>query len=181
MRFEPKTLTLKDGSAAVLRAPRIDDAPVMLDFLLAISTETEFTMRYPEECTLTLAQEEQFIQSRIDGDHCVMLVCEVDGEFAGNCELMLHTFMKTRHRGEIAIALKQKFWGRGIGTAMLSELTAIAKAHGLMQLELVYVDGNDRGRALYEKMGFSLAGKRPDAYRMQDGTLRDECIMIKKL
>ena len=27
MHFEPKTITLKDGTEAILRAPRIEDAP----------------------------------------------------------------------------------------------------------------------------------------------------------
>ena len=181
MYFEPKTIALKDGTEAILRAPRITDAPAMLDFLLACANETEFLMRYPEECALPLEMEQQFIQRKLDSDSEVMIVCEIDGEFAGNCDLHFFTMQKIRHRGAVAIALYKKFWGKGIGTAMFREMIALAKSHNLHQLELEYVEGNDRGRALYDKMGFEVIGVRPDAFRLQDGSMRDEYIMIKKL
>lgn len=182
MRFEPKTITLKDGSTAILRAPRIEDAPALLDFLAAIAEETEFTLRYPEECAgITLEMEERFIQAKIDSDSEYMIICEVDGEIAGNCGLKLNGSMKIRHRAGIAIALYKKHWGKGIGTALFREMIALGEKHGLHQLELEYVEGNDRGRALYEKMGFTVFGERPDAYRLRDGSLRKEILMVKKL
>ena len=42
--------TLKDGRSAVLRSPREEDIPGMLDYLRASAGETEFIIRYPEEC-----------------------------------------------------------------------------------------------------------------------------------
>ena len=51
----------------------------------------------------------------------------------------------------------------------------------LMQLELEFVEGNERGYALYKKMGFEVIGVRPDAFRLKDGTLLKEYMMIKKL
>lgn len=182
MRFPEKIITLKDGTQAILRAPRIDDAQPLLDFLLTTATETEFLMRYPDECDITLEQEERFIQSKLDSEYDCMIVCEIGGEIAGNCDLTFASRKKIAHRGGIAIALKQKFWGRGIGTAMIREMIALAEQRpGILQLELEYVGGNDRGRALYEKMGFEIVGRRPDAYRLQDGSLRDEILMMKKL
>ena len=50
-----------------------------------------------------------------------------------------------------------------------------------MQIELEFIEGNTRARALYEKMGFRVCGVRPDAIRLKDGTLLNEYIMIKKL
>lgn len=182
MRFPEKSITLKDGTQAILRAPRIEDAQPLLDFLLTTATETEFVMRCPDECDITLEQEERFIQSKLDSEYDCMIVCEISGEIAGNCDLTFASRKKIAHRGGIAIALKQKFWGKGIGTAMFREMIALAEQRpGVLQLELEYVGGNDRGRALYEKMGFEIVGRRPDAYRLQDGTLRDEILMMKKL
>ena len=182
MHFTPKTITLKDGRQAILRSPRVDDAQPLLDFLLGISKETEFTLRTPEECSITLEQEERFIQSKLDSDSDCMILCEIDGEIAGNCDLTFATRTKIAHRGGVAIALYKKHWGKGVGSAMFREMIAIAERRpGILQLELEYVDGNDRGRALYEKMGFTIVGRRPDAYRLMDGSLRDEILMTKKL
>ena len=41
---------LKDGREALLRSPREEDIPAMLDYLRRSAGETEFLLRYPEEC-----------------------------------------------------------------------------------------------------------------------------------
>jgi len=48
-------------------------------------------------------------------------------------------------------------------------------------MELEVMDGNERGLALYTKMGFAVTGRRPDAFLMSDGTYRDELFMTKML
>ena len=181
MRFESKEIVLKDGARAILRSPRVEDAQEMLNYLKATAGETEFVIRYPEECTMTLEQEERFIRSIVDSESDVMILCVIDGRIAGNCQLKFGTRIKTRHSGRVAIALYREFWGRGIGTILFEEMIGLAKQRGLMQLELEFVEGNERGRALYEKMGFSIVAVRPDAYLLKDGSFRKEYIMMKKL
>ena len=51
----------------------------------------------------------------------------------------------------------------------------------VLLMELDYIEGNDRARRLYEKMGFCVAGVHPDAIRLKDGTLLNEYLMIKKI
>ena len=41
---------MKDGRKALIRSPREEDIPGMLDYLLLSAGETEFILRYPEEC-----------------------------------------------------------------------------------------------------------------------------------
>ena len=41
---------LKDGRAALIRSPKEEDIPGMLDYLYLSAKETDFLMRYPEEC-----------------------------------------------------------------------------------------------------------------------------------
>ena len=182
MVFEEKRIKLKDGAEAVLRSPRMEDAQALLDYVKATAGETEFVLAYPEERTsMTLEQEERFLRGIIDSPVNVMILCEVDGRLAGNCQLSMNGRIKTRHRGRLAIALYKEYWGRGIGTAMFRELIGLGEAYGLEQLELEFVEGNERGRALYEKMGFEIVGAIPDAYRLKDGSLRREYIMVRKL
>jgi len=181
MNFEPKQITLKDGTSAILRAPRLEDAPALLDYVSATSGETDFLLKYPEECTMTLEEEERFIQNILSSPFNVMILCEVNGRIAGNCSLSIKPRLKVRHRGSIGIALYSQFWGKGIGTAMFRELIALGKQLGLHQLELEFIEGNERGRALYEKMGFSIVAERPDAIRLKDGRLLKEYLMVRKL
>lgn len=182
MIFETKTITLKDGRTAILRAPKAEDAAPMLEWLKQTGAETNFILRLPEEVTMTIEQEENFFKRLAESPYDLMIVCEVDGELAGNCHLMLQGMIKTRHRGSVAVALSQKFWNLGIGSAMFREMIGAAeKKEGLTQLELEFVEGNTRAQALYEKMGFRIVGYRPNAIRLKDGTLLNEIIMVRPL
>jgi len=48
-------------------------------------------------------------------------------------------------------------------------------------MELEFVEGNTRARALYEKMGFRITGVNPNAIRLRDGTLLNEYCMIREI
>ena len=104
----------------------------------------------------------------------------MDGVIAGNCQVTWKKSIKTRHRADVAIALKREFWGLGIGTRLFEEMIRIAEANeNILQMELEFIEGNSRARALYEKMGFRITGMRPNAIRLKDGTLLNEYTMIR--
>ena len=182
MLFESRAITLKDGRTAVLRNPDPEaDAAALIGHLRQIVSKTEFLLRYPEECDWTEAQERELLSENNADDMRLMLVCEVDGEIAGMCGLSLYRQIKFRHRASLDIGLQKQFWGLGIGTAMLEALIEAARERGVMQLELEYIEGNQRGRALYDKAGFTEVGRHPDAVRLKDGSMRSIVFMMKKL
>ena len=112
----------------------------------------------------------------------VMLVCLVEGKVAGNCQITWSKGIKTRHRASVAIALLKEYWNQGIGTRLFQELIRIAEENpNLIQIELEFVEGNSRARALYEKMGFRITGVKPNAIRLKDGTLLNEYSMIREI
>jgi RimJ/RimL family protein N-acetyltransferase len=110
-----------------------------------------------------------------------MLLCQLEGRIVGMCRFSVNPRRKIRHRGEVIIFLSSSIWGQGVGSAMFRAMFDAARAMGLTQLELGFVEGNDRARALYEKMGFTFYGRLPNAFRLLDGSFRDECLMIKTL
>ena len=182
MQYEAKKLTLKDGRKAVLRVPTPEDAPELLRYLIGISGETEFVLAYPEERqNLTVEQEAAFIRRMVESDDVLFLVCEVEGDLAGCCQADFNHHMKTAHRASVGVGLWKQYWGLGIGTAMFEELIAEARRRGVMLLELEFIEGNSRARALYEKMGFRVTGMHPDAIRLRDGSLRSEYLMQLRL
>ena len=180
MFFEAKTIILKDGRTAILRAPTQADAAPMVEWLRQTAGETDFILRTPEEVTMTAEQEAAFFQRLNDSPFDMMIVCEVNGEVAGNCHLSFNGKLKTRHRCSVAIGLTKKFWNLGIGSAMFREMIAVAEQReGVIQMELDFIEGNSRARALYEKMGFRIVGVRPNGIRLKDGTLLNEYSMIR--
>lgn len=181
MIYEGKTLTLKDGRPCLLRAPRAEDAEELLRFITAISGETPFILRTPEECTETVEQEARFLEGVLSSPDCMMIVAQVDGEIAGNCQINFKKHIKEKHRASLGIGLYRKYWGLGIGTALLNELFAAARARGVTQIELQHIEGNVRARALYEKVGFRVVAEIPNAIRLGDGTMLREYWMVKAL
>lgn len=175
--------TLKDGRKALIRNPRDEDIQGMLDYLYISSGETEFILRYPEECTKYTTEGEKALFDRVNNAaNEAMLVCIVDGKVAGNCQITWSKGIKTRHRASVAIALLKEFWNQGIGTRFFQELITIAEENEqILQMELEFVEGNSRARALYEKMGFKIVGVRPNAIRLKDGTLLNEYSMIREI
>ena len=183
MVFKETEFQLKDGRNALFRSPCDEDAEEMLRFIIKACGETEFLMKYPEEyADFTIEQEKEFIRGNYDNKNALMIACYVEGRLAGNCQISFHTGMKDRHRASVAIALLQEFWNLGIGTLMFKELIRAAEARGgVRQIELEYIEGNSRARALYEKMGFRITGVKPDAIRLKDGTFVNEYMMVKKM
>lgn len=181
MLCESRKITLKNNAEAVLRNPIPSDAKAMSAFLKTCAGETHFILRTPEECNETEEQEKAYLQNVNASPYVLMLVCTVDGEIAGTCSLMFNNHKKTKHRASAAIGILKKYWGLGIGTAMFREMIVIAKEKGLLQLELDYIEGNERARALYQKMGFVETGILPNAVQLENGTLLNEISMIKKL
>ena len=181
MQYETKTIPLKNGKQGVFESPNPADAKEMLEYLKICSGETDFILRYPEECVETEEQERAYLAGINESDFGLMIVCKVDGAIAGNCQIAFNRRTKIMHRATISIALLKQYWGLGIGTAMLTELIEAARSRGVSQLELEYIEGNVRAKGLYEKMGFCEVAQRPDAIRLKNGEMQKEIIMIKKL
>lgn len=177
MEFNAKTVTLKNGSAALLRAPGAEDAVEMLSFMQAAAHETEFLYMSPEDGFLTPEQEAEKLRRGLSDPDGMTIVCEIDGHIAGNCQITFDRRAKLRHRATVAIAIREKYWGLGIGTALMAELIAAARERGVHQVELDYIEGNDRGQALYEKVGFVPYGVHPDAILRKDGTMCSAVLM----
>ena len=175
--------TLKDGRKALIRSPREEDIPGMLEYLYLSAGETEFILRYPEECGKYTPEDEKALFERLNASESdAMLVCLVEGRVAGNCHISWKNMIKTRHRAGIGIALLREYWNQGIGTMFFREMIRIAEENeNLLQMELEFIEGNTRARALYEKMGFRIIGVKPNAIRLKDGTFLNEYSMVREI
>ena len=153
VRFE-----LKDGREAILRSPKEEDIESTLEYLVISAGETDYILRYPEECGKYTAEgEKTLFEQKNASPNEAMIMCIVDGKVVGN-------------------------WNQGIGTKMFEEMIRLAESReGVMQIELEFVEGNARARHLYEKMGFRITGVHPNAIRLKDGTMLNEYTMIKEI
>lgn len=180
MRTEDMVLQVKGGEL-LLRNPRKEDAEMLLEYLRRVCGETRYLVKEPEEITMTIEEEEAFIQRQNDSDNGVMLMGFLNGQYVGNCSLMENGPRRYRHRVGIAIALCQEFTGLGIGRAMIEALLEIAKKNGIEQAELEVVADNARAIRLYRDMGFEIYGTLPNNMKYQDGSYADTHWMMKRL
>ena len=186
MEFLTRQVTLKNGIVATLRSPRPEEAAAMLTYLKAVATETHFLLRYPEECAdptdpAEIEEQANHMAASLRNPYSLSILCEIDGKIAGQCSVSFNRRFKIGHRATIAITSLSPYWGIGLGTAMFAAMEETAKEHGITQLELGFMEGNVRARALYEKMGFRIIGDTPGAFRLKDGTLLKEYHMVKEI
>ena len=160
----------------MLRSLERGDAAATLSLVKTVYAESEFLARYPEEFTLTLAQEEDWIEGRLADDRTVFLASFVDGEEVGMCELSpAANGRKAAHRGEVAISILSSFQSLGLGSAMLSTLITLAPTMGYVSQE------NVKAKGLYSKLGFEETGRIPRGFHLDDGRYVDLVDMVRIL
>lgn len=182
MIFGPKEILLKDGRNCILRSPSVLDAEDILEYLKTTSAETDFMIRCPEEVTMTVEEEQKILAEFLKDPKRVMISAILDGKIVGNAGMAcVDDKIKLCHRAHFGIAIVKEAWHLGIGSAILKEIIRTARSIGFEQIELEVDEGNQRGIALYQKMGFKEYGKRDAAFRLKDGSYHAEYLMMKKL
>lgn len=181
MLFPERTVYLKDKTPCLLRSPQKSDAPSAITYLKAVTGQSPFLLRYPQEVTFTIEEEEALFERFNQSPTDLFLLAFIHDSLAAICIFSSRHLIKVGHRANLAISIDQKYWGFGLGTQLINSLCEKAKEIGIVQMELEYIEGNARGKALYEKCGFIQYGRRPNSIRLDDGTLLDEILMLKDL
>ena len=181
MKIEPRMFTLPSGEVLTVRSLCADDAEALSAFRNATYSETYFMARYPEECASLEA-----VQKGLAGSESSALNFEV-GAFAGEKLVgefgvaQLRPHIKYRHRAGMGISVLKDYWGCGLGSYLMQLAVDQTRANGFEQLELGVFSDNTRAIHLYEKVGFVRCGIQPRAFKLKDGTYRDEIMMVKML
>lgn len=180
MKIREQKFTLPDGRELTLRSAAADDWAQLSEHRRITSGETHFMARWPEECGfdesrmrtyLTAAGESPlgFMVTAFDGERIV-------GDL-GVAEVRPH--LKYRHRAYMGVSIQQAYCGCGLGSRMLEIALEQAKQNGFEQVELSVFSDNERAMGLYEKYGFQKFGMTPRAFKLKDGSYRDEIIMVR--
>ena len=182
MEYTPKEIVLKNGKTCVIRRQEETDAERLLRSQKETSGETPYLVVIPEEIDWTAEEQAGRIKRWNAAPDKLRLIAEVDGALAGAAIVYGAGFQsRLRHRCSVDITLYQRFCGMGIGTLLLKELLAAAKAAGYEQAELDVVSANAPAVGLYRKLGFETVGTIPRAMRYQDGSYADFLLMAKSL
>lgn len=178
MELREKEIILKDGTTCILRSPNEYDAEKMIEYLKVTSEETHFMVRYPEEINITIDKEMEILKDNLISSQNMMIGAFINNELAGNAGIScVRNHIKLKHRAVFGISIKQKYWNNGIGNALIKEIIEQAKQIGYEQIELGVFSDNEKAVTLYKKYGFEVWGNTKNAFKLKDGTYRDELIM----
>lgn len=178
MRYKDKYIVLKDGTKCLLRSPDEQDAAAMLQYLKITSAETHYMIRYPEEVQITEEKEAEILKNKLESEYDLMITAFVEDELAGCAGLScVRDNIKLRHRAVFGVSIKEKYWNKGIGNIFIQEIINMAEIMGYEQVELGVFEDNIKAQKLYRKFGFNEWGRVKNAFKLKDGTYRDEIMM----
>ncbi len=182
MIYPEREIQLKNGRTAVLRSPGAADAEAMVNYMIAMSAETEFVGRYPEEIRETPEHEAEFLEKNRESKNSIQISAFVDGCLAANASISpFSERMKLRHRADFGIAVLEPYWGLGLGNELTFACIDMAREMGFTQVELSLLATNEKGLNLYRKAGFTLWGRLEKGFRLKSGAYEAELYMVKYL
>ena len=116
---------------------------------------------------------ENSIASELHNQLALWLVAEEEGCVAG----YIGSQTVPNESDMMNVAVHPDFRRKGIAEALVNALCDALKEQGSISLTLEVRASNDPAKALYEKLGFALAGKRPNYYRNP----KEDALILKKM
>ena len=163
-------------NAVRIRTARPYDAAALLDLKHQLDEETAFMMYEPGERDSSVRDLARELAAIARSPNSVVLLAELGDQPAGDLELAGGSFRRSRATAYLVIGVRADAAGLGIGTGLLRHAMDWAAAHGLHRLELTVMAHNTRAVRLYERMGFSVEGRRSECL-LVDGQFIDELTM----
>ncbi len=178
--FETVNVFLENKQHVTIRPAFSSEADKVAEFFKIVTEETEFLSKQADEAS-SPAEIGRFLRVLERSENSLFLVAKSGGEVIGMGQVVFRNRKKSRHRATVSVAIRRKFWGLGLGTALMESMAAFSERNGAKQLELTVMSENRRAINLYERQGFVAVGRMPNAYLMKDGSFCDEISMVKIL
>jgi L-amino acid N-acyltransferase YncA len=157
-----------------VRAARAEDAAAVADIYNAGIRERSSTFETREREPAEMAE-------RIGGERHPFLVAELDGRVAGFAATARYSD-RDAYAGvaECSVYVDADWRGRGIGSALLSELATEAAARGFHKLLGKLFDTNEASMRLVRRAGFRVVGTHV-RHGQLDGEWRDVILVERSL
>ena len=97
----------------------------------------------------------------------VWIALDEDGAIAGHIDLRGRPEPASSHRTLLGMGVRHDLRRTGLGTRLVREALAWARASGFAWVDLEVLSQNHKARALYVRMGFHVTGEMPDLYRIE--------------
>lgn len=184
----PTTITLKDGSRAVLRRVALADAQGVLDMERAVVADGRGVVRDLDDMPADAPAMRKLLRPWAERDRageygCMLVVAAGEGDAPARPDAVpilgvghLRRFRpaKVRHVAQTSLEVHPGAQRQGVGRAIMLGLLDWARAVGVNRVQLNVFADNHRAIALYESLGFERCGVRRRMIRDADGAERDD-------
>jgi acetyltransferase len=159
--------SLADGTAITLRPIRPEDEPLLIAFHQALSEESVY-LRYfhAKKLSQRVAHERLMRNCFVDYDREMVLVAE-RRDLAAAANEILGVGRLSRRRGtdeaEFALIIRDGFQGRGLGSALLRQLIAVARDERRRRIVADILPQNHVMQRICTKLGFRLESDQANA------------------
>ena len=154
----PVRVTLKDGTAATIRALRADDRERMAAAVRGLDAESIYTRLFSHRKELTQGGLDRIM--RTDPATEIVLVATVG---AGNDEKIIGSgrYVATPEAGddrcaEIAFVVEEDYHGQGVAGRLLAALADVARQRGVRRFDAEVLADNPSMVRVFERSGLPL-------------------------
>lgn len=154
----------------------IEDAEAMLQCLQAVMKESDF-MTWDGSVIETVTEAQQFLSHQSERVDSICMVAKLGTKIVG-----LVNVIGQEGDGDLFIAIRQDYWGYGIGT-MLMEVIDDWGRHTptINRLVLTVQERNQRALSLYMKQGFEMVDSAKNNVLIKNGEVLNLYHMVKTL
>jgi L-phenylalanine/L-methionine N-acetyltransferase len=147
----PKVIALKDGTQATLRPLRRDDEKDFHHLFLGIPEPERMFIKHRVTEIETIRDWCQ----NIDYGRNLPLVAVIGGKIVGDATLHQQLGGWRRHIGRVSVLVHPQHRGRGLATALVSEIVEIARQVGLEKVEAEFIGEQSAAIKIFALLGFS--------------------------
>ncbi len=171
----------KNGETVVIREARGSDAERLLEYVNAISVESEYLTFGQGEFVMTVEQEKQFLEQTAKQPNAIYFVAEIDSKIIGAASFAGGSRPRLKHVGEFGVSVSKAYWGNGIGTALVQRILDWSKETSIIRkVDLLVRADNISAIHVYKKLGFVIEGIQSRSLCI-DGTFYDSILMGYKV
>ncbi len=165
-------------SKYIIREIVVSDAPRLITYMQELAREPNIPLPFgPEGFTLTVEEEEAFIEDFNANDRNLFLLAEADDEVISVLSCRNTAGTLTEHETVLGISVHRVWRNQGVGRAMMTRAIDWGRNHrGIRRIQLEVFAHNANAIHLYETLGFEHEGRRRKAY-FKDGEYIDTLMM----
>ncbi len=136
-----------------------EDAKQIIEYLNEVAGETDNLSFGLNEFSMTVEQEELFIEQVNASINSKFLLGKIEDEIVSVASIMGSPRSRLSHNVDLGISVRKKYWGLKIGSTMMESILEFAKSNTVISnIQLRVLVSNKAAVHLYEKYGFEKVG-----------------------